>query len=168
MKILPRITLGILIALLLPSGGALAHGGGGGGGGDQRRSAPPSPPSKDFIKAWNALLAARDGIAEDIEAGRLDSIHDKAGVVPELAQALMQQTGDLSDAKRARVKSGVTQLSKVAEHLRMVAGTGGVEVLRGDLKRIDRAVRLIRAQYSEGSLPLGAQSAAGHAEGHHD
>ena len=98
----------------------------------------------------------------------LDRIDEKVAVIPELAQEVMQQTGNLSGSKRARVKSGVTQLTKVAEHLHMVVGTGDADVLRGDLKRIDRALRLIRTQYSEGSLPLGAQSPAGHAKGHHD
>lgn len=154
------------MVLLLPSISASAHGERSGGG--RRQSAVSSPPSKGLIAAWSPLLATCEAIAEDVATRRLEGIHQKAGLVPKLAQALMLKTGDLRDSQRKRVKSGVTQLTKVAEHLQMVADTGGEEILQGDLKRINRALRLINSQYSEGSLPLGAYSAAGHARDYRD
>ena len=118
--------------------------------------------------AWSALVATCEAIAENVATGRLEGIHAKAGLVPELARALMVQTSDLIDPKRKRVRSGVTQLTKIAEHLLTVTSTGNEAVLQGDLKRIDRALRMINAQYSEGSLPLGSRSAAGHVRDHHN
>jgi hypothetical protein len=106
-------------------------------------------------------------MAEDVEAQRLGSVRQKAGMLPELAQALMPHTGDLKDSKRKRVQSGVTQLTKVAEHLQATADEAGESTFQGDLKRIDRALRLISTQYPEGNLPLGAHPAAGHAGDHH-
>lgn len=155
-------TLGMLLALFLSGDGALAHGGGDAGGDVPRQRALPNPPSPSLLDAWDALLAARDGIAGGIEAGRTDRISEEASAIPDLARSLMQKTGDLNDTQRRRVRSGITQLSKVAEHLQMAADTGDAEVFRGDLMRIDRALRLIRAQYPEGSLP------ADHARGRRD
>jgi len=165
MKFSSYVALGLLLALLLSASGAFAHGGEGGGG--NRPGPVANRPSVHLIETWHLLLAARDAIAMGIEAGQSDRIHEKAETVPKLAQTLMRESSDLSQAKRARVKSGVTQLSKVSEHLFTVAESGDPKLLLGDLKRIDRALRLIRAQYPEDSLPLSTQSSGGHAAGHH-
>ena len=168
MKFFPRIIgLGTLMALLLPTISALAGGNHGGGGHQPIPSPIASPPSEGLIAAWGALTATCGALAEDVEAGRLGSVHQKAGTLPELAQALMLQADALNDSKRKRVKSGVIQLTKVAEHLKTISDAGSEAALKGDLKRIDRALRLINSQYPEGSLPLSTHSAAGHAGDHH-
>lgn len=147
----------LVAALLLQGGSAWAHGNEGGNDG-QRTGGAPVAPSRSVVEAWGALVAARDGIAEDIEGGRVDGIRWRARKLPELAQKLMQESGDLSAPRRSRVKGGVTQLSRVAEHLQEVAASGNADVLRGDLKRIDRALRMIHAQFPKDSLPLDPRS----------
>ena len=168
MRGLPRIGLGLLTAAFLyPSVVAIADGGHGGGG--PRPSAQTSTlPSAGLLKSWGVLLDACDTIADDVEHGRLKSLQENAGRVPTLARALMGQLGDLSGPKRSRVSSGVTQLSKVAEHLHGAAGTGNTELFPGDLKRISRALKLISSQYAKGHLPVSSHAVAGHSKGHHD
>lgn len=139
-----RLALAALLALLVSGSGAFAHGGGDGVGERQTVSRPP--PSEDLLDAWDALLAAREDVAGGIEAGRSERIHHGAGVILEIAQSL-EPKGNLNDAQRRRVRSGLTQLWKVAEHLQAAADAGDRELFRGDLIRIDRALRVIRAQY---------------------
>lgn len=148
-----RLTVVVLLGFLLSGGSAFAHGGGDVGGAGQRQTVSRTPPSEGFLDAWDALLAAREDIAGGIEAGRSDRIHHGAGAILGIAQSL-EPTGDLNGAQRKRVRSGLTQLWKVAEHLQTVADAGDGELLRGDLIRIDRALRLIRAQYPKDSLPV--------------
>ncbi len=109
--------------------------------------------------AWTALWSARDGIAADVEAGRLETIHDKVEPIPALAQALLRESGDLEPAKRARVESAVGQIPKVADGLHEAADAGDADRTRRELKRLDGLLQLIRGQYPAGALPT--------APGHH-
>lgn len=168
MRVLRRIGLGLLLGLFLHLPVVAVANGGHGGGGPRPSVQSSSPPSAGLLKSWGVLLAAYDTIADDVEHGRLKSIQANAGRVPDLARALMEQLGDLSGSKRSRVRSGVTQLSSVAEHLHGAAGTGNTELFPADLKRISRALQLISSQYAKGQLPVRAHSAAGHSSGHHN
>ena len=103
--------------------------------------------------AWTALWSARDGIAADVEAGRLETIHEKAEPIPALAQALLRESGDLEPVKRARVESAVGQIPKVADGLHDAADAGDADRTRRGLERLDVLLQLIRAQYPAGALP---------------
>lgn len=111
--------------------------------------------------AWAGLEAARDAIAADVEAGRLETIHEKSEPVPGLANALLESSDGLDPAKRKRVAGAVRQLPKVADALHDAADAGDLDGTRRQLKRLDGLLQLIRAQYPSGALP----PRSGHHEG---
>ena len=111
--------------------------------------------------AWTALEAARDAIAADVEAGRLETIHQKSEPVPGLANALLEHSDGLDPAKRDRVEGAIRQIPKVADALHDAADGGNLDGTRRQLKRLDGLLRLIRAQYPSGALP----DEPGHHEG---
>lgn len=120
----------------------------------------PSPvpePPPEFLEAWRDLLTAREEIEDGIAAKRPAQIRAAARAIEPLALALQRWTADLPGTKATRARSGAIQLSKISEHLVEVADRGDERILLADLKRIDRALRMIAAQYPEGSLP-GASS----------
>jgi len=124
----------------------------------------------DLGSAWAALRAARDAIAADLEAGRLDTIHAKAEPIPGLARALLEHSGDLEPAKRARLEGAVRQLSSAANELHTAADGGDAAATRRALGRLDTLLRLVEAQYPEGRLSSratdGSPAVAGTAEPH--
>ncbi len=145
-----------MAALALLPGAAMAHGSPGGGSAGSAPSPVPEPPP-EFLGAWRDLLTARGEIEDGIATKRPARIRAAARKIGPLALVLQRVTADPSGAKRTRARSGAIQLSKISEHLVEVADSGDERILLADLKRIDRALRMIAAQYPGGSLP-GANS----------
>lgn len=145
-----------MAGLALLPGAAMAHGSPGGGSAGSAPSPVPEPPP-EFLEAWRDLLTAREEIEAGIAAKRPAQIRAAARNIRPLALVLQRLTADLSRTKTTRARSGAIQLSKISEHLVEVADRGDERILLADLKRIDRALRMIAARYPEGSLP-GASS----------
>lgn len=139
-----------MAALALLPGAAMAHGSPGGGSAGSAPSPVPEPPP-EFLEAWRDLLTAREEIEDGIAAKRPAQIRAAARNIGPLALVLQRVTTD-----RPRARSGAIQLSKISEHLVEVADRGDERVLLADLKRIDRALRMIAAQYPGGSLSSGS------------
>ena len=141
----------LCLALFPTADQASAHGGPSGGGAQE---APQEQlPAASFLATWSDLLKTRHAIAEAIETGRRRDLEMEARQLPRQGERLLEHAGDLDRFRRNRVKRGVTQLSKVAEHLQAVANSAGESELRADLTRIDRALRTIRSSYPGDSLP---------------
>lgn len=102
--------------------------------------------------AWEALVAARDAIAADVESGALGEIHAKAEPLPALVTTLVERSSDLEPGKRARVEGAAKQVSRVADALHVAADNGDAARTRKELGRLDGLLELIRAQYPEGAL----------------
>ena len=111
-----------------------------------------TPRPSSLTGAWTALMAARDAIASDVEAGALAKIHAKAGPLPKLVAALLEQSGDLDAGKRTRVEGAAKQVARVADALHVAADRGDANRTRKELSRLDGLLELIRAQYSAGTL----------------
>ncbi len=111
--------------------------------------------------AWRALEAARDAIAAEVEAGRLDTIHEKSEPVPELARALLEHSGHLEATKRVRVEAAIGQIPKVAAALHEAADAGDTARTERELKRLDGLLALIRAQYPQDALSAPASHHGG-------
>jgi len=118
--------------------------------------------------AWAELLAVRDGIAADVEAGRLGEIHAKSERLVPLAKSLLEGSKELAVDKRARVESAVKQLPKVARALHEAADGGNAEATRRELKRLDGLLELIRAQYPPDALSSSAPALGGHDHAIHE
>ncbi len=112
--------------------------------------------------AWAALTGARDAIAKDVESGALGEIHAKAEPLPGYVAALLEHSGRLDAAKRARVEGAARQLERVADALHVAADGNDAPRTRKELKRLDSLLDLIRAQYPAGAL---VEKEHGH-EGH--
>jgi hypothetical protein len=113
------------------------------------------------VGAWAALVSTRDAIAVDVEGNALGEVHAKAARLPELAAALVESSGDLDAAKRARVEGAVKQVTRVSETLHQVADRGDAAATRRELKRLDGLLALIEAQYPPGVL---GQPDSGHGD----
>lgn len=114
-------------------------------------------PAADLAGAWSELQAARDGIAADVEAGRLQEIHAKSERLEPLAKALVERSTGLAPDKRARVEATAKQIPKVAGSLHTAADKGDAAATRRELGRLDGVLELIRAQYPADALaPAGA------------
>lgn len=121
-------------------------------------------PAADLAGAWSELQAARDGIAADVDAGRLQEIHAKSERLAPLARTLVERSTSLAPDKRARVEATAKQTSRVAGLLHAAADRGDAPATKRELGRLDGLLELIRAQYPAGSLaPLGQPTAH---EGH--
>ena len=121
-------------------------------------------PAADLAGAWSELQAARDGIAADVDAGRLQEIHAKSERLEPLAKALVERSADLAPDKRARVEATAKQIPKVAGSLHTAADKGDAAATKRELGRLDGLLELIRAQYPAGALAPSGKP-AGH-EGH--
>ena len=121
-----------------------------------------TPRPSSLTGAWTALMAARDAIASDVEAGALAKIHAKAGPLPKLVAALLEQSGDLDAGKRTRVEGAAKQVARVADALHVAADRGDANRTRKELSRLDGLLELIRAQYSAGTLDADTQRHEGH------
>lgn len=127
-----------------------------------------APHSANPAGAWTALMAARDGIAGDVDSGALGDIHEKSEPLPGLVAALLEQSGDLDASKRTRVEGAAKQLARVADALHVAADGGDAARTRKELTRLDALLELIRAQYPAGALDAGSDGHDGHsaARGH--
>ncbi len=108
--------------------------------------------------AWSALMATRDAIVAEVDAGRLDAVHEKAERLAPLASSLVDASASLEAAKRARVKGTVRQVSKVASALHVAADAGDATKTKRELERLDGLLRLLEAQYPQGALSTSDQS----------
>ncbi len=168
-----RILVGVLagaVLLALPVVGSADAGHGkkmesaprAGGHGDHDGHGMSTPANSGVRGAWSALMAARDGISADLEAGALNDIHAKSGPLPELVAGLLAQSGDLETSKRTRVEGAAKQVSRVADALHVAADRGDAERTRKELERLDGLLQLIRAQYEDGALDGGMSGHEGH------
>ncbi len=153
MRFAVPITLAGAVALLFMGSVALADEGHGQRDQGHGGHAGDATETEGLAGAWAALEAARDAIAADVEAGRLETIHEKSEPVPGLANALLEHSDGLDPAKRKRVAGAVRQLPKVADALHDAADGGDLDGTRRQLKRLDGLLELIRAQYPSGALP---------------
>jgi len=162
--------LAALVSLALPLGAAAdsghadktkstSEGGQSGTHGDHGVS--PAQPA-GLSGAWAALVAARDAIAGDLESGVLGDVHAKAEPLPQLADALLAQSGDLEAGKRARVEGAVKQMTHVVGALHKASDAGDATRTRKELSRLDGLLELIRGQYPAGALKEKADGPEGH------
>ena len=145
------------IAVVALAGAPSAHADAGHGHG-MEESPPPQPgeAQPSLAEAWSALMATRDAIAADVEAGRLDAVHEKAERLAPLASSLLDGSASLEAAKRARVEGTVRQVSKVAGALHVAADAGDATKTKRELERLDGLLKLLEAQYPQGALSTGA------------
>ena len=122
-----------------------------------------TPQATSLAGAWAALVAARDGIAGDVESGALDGVHVKVEPLPKLVDALLEQSADLDAGRRIRVEGAAKQVTRVVDALHAAADRGDADRTRVELGRLDVLLELIRAQYAAGALDAGT-----HDEGHLD
>ena len=106
----------------------------------------------DVGLAWSQLRAARDAVAARVEAGQLAAIHVESEKLAPLAQALLESSGGLEPAKRARLEGAVKQVPKVADSLHDAADAGKLQETQRQLARLDGLLELIRAQLPPDSL----------------
>ncbi|MFQ5699763.1 MAG: cupredoxin domain-containing protein [Myxococcota bacterium] len=166
--LLSRLIASTLLALPLASGAHSehedeAHGAseaGHAGEHDGHASAPSQPAS--LAGAWSALMAARDGIATDLESGALGQVHAKAEPLPELVATLVGKSGDLEAGRRARVEGAARQVKRIADALHNAADGGDAARTRKALSRLDGLLQLIRAQYPAGALDAKPDGHEGH------
>lgn len=167
------IMVGILGALVLvaqsfavSADSGHEHGKGGSSGmhsGGHEGHGAAMPQATNLPGAWQALMAARDGIAADVESGALDNVHAKSEPLPALVTALLKQSGDLDAGKRVRVEGAAKQVTRIANSLHKAADAGDETRSRKDLSRLDGLLKLMRAQYPVGALDGEAQGHMGHA-----
>ncbi len=105
-----------------------------------------------LAERWDALTRIRDGIASDLEQGRLEAIHEKAEKLPGLATSLIEPPTSVDPAKLARLQGAVKQIPRVADALHDAADNGDEPGTRRELKRLNGLLQLIYAQYPEGVL----------------
>lgn len=136
-------------------------------GGDARGWMQPAAAAGSGVGgAFAALRATRDAIAADIDAGRLGEIHEKSGKLVPQGQTLLERSSDLAPERRARVESALKQLPGVADALHKAADAGKAEEARGQLKRLDGLLELVRAQYPPAALATSDASIDHAAMGH--
>ena len=150
------------LALLLPwastadsghdRGKEASHHMGGYSGGDPHGEAKSGGSPASLASAWDALSAARDAIAADLEKGELGEIHEKAEPLPALAAELLERSGDLDAGKRARIAGAVKQISRVADALHEAADGGDLARTRREAKKLAGLLALIRAQVPADAL----------------
>jgi len=116
--------------------------------------------------AWGALRATRDAIAADIDAGKLDKIHERSEALVPQGKTLLVRSTDLAPEKRARVERTLKQLPGVVGALHEAADAGKADEVRRQLKRLDGVLDLVRAQYSPAALTASAPTADHAAMGH--
>ena len=114
-------------------------------------------------------MATREAIVADVDAGRLDAVHERAERLAPLARTLLDASGSLKAAKRARVAGTVRQVSTVADALHVAADAGDATKTTRELERLDGLLKLLEAQYPHGALSTGDHSMGEHEpRGHHD
>lgn len=157
----------VLLALALAASADSGHGeavraaeGAHSGGPEDHRGSMSG--SADLNGAWMELMAARDGIAGDVESGALGDVHEKAEPLPGLIVALLEKSGDLDANKRTRVEGAAKQVARVADALHVAADGGDAARTRKELARLDGLLELIRAQYPAGALDAGMDGHEGH------
>ena len=121
-----------------------------------------APHSANPAGAWTALMAARDGIAGDVDSGALGDIHEKSEPLPGLVATLLEQSGDLDASKRTRVEGAAKQLARVADALHVAADRDDAARTRKELAKLDGLLKLIRAQYPAGALEEDSDGHDGH------
>lgn len=123
--------------------------------------------------AWAALVAAKDAITREVESGKLADVHALAEPLPQLGQALLQQSSNLGAAKRVRVEGAINQIGRVAGALHDAADANDGARTRKELERLGGLYQLIETQYPKGALSGGrrpqeahdAHGAGGHRHG---
>ena len=133
-------------------------------GGESEDHGSDSMKALNPAAAWAELTAARDAIASDVERGELGDIHEKSEPLPELAAELLEQSGDLDESKRARVKGATKQIGRIADALHTAADGEDVDRTRKELSRLDGLLKLIQAQYPSGMLDGGTHEMPGHGD----
>lgn len=116
--------------------------------------------------AWGALRATRDAIAADIDAGKLDKIHERSEALIPQGKTLLERSTDLAPEKRARVESTLKQLPGVVDALHDAADAGKADEVRRQLKRLDGLLDLARSQYPAAALTTSAAQPDHAAMGH--
>lgn len=117
-------------------------------------------PASDLASAWSQLRGARDGIASEIAAGRLDQIHARSALLVPAAQAMLAASTDLSPEKRARLEAAVRQIPKIGEALHEAADAGSVDRSQRLLARLNAALALVRSQFPATGLAAAAEPGA--------
>ncbi len=152
----------VWIAVVVLAGAPSAHADVGHGHGMEESSSPEHVDQGEtqpgLADAWSALMATRDAIAADVDAGRLDAVHERAERLAPLASSLLDASASLEPAKRARVEGTVRQVSKVAGALHVAADAGDATKTKRELERLDGLLRLLEAQYPHGALSTGVHS----------
>lgn len=152
----------VWIAVVVLAGAPSAHADAEHGHGMGESQAQPG-----LADAWSALTAARDAIAAEVEAGRLDAVHERAERLAPLASSLLDASASLEPTKLARVEGTVRQVSKVAGALHMAADAGNATKTKRELERLDGLLKLLEAQYPQGALSTSDHSMADDDPGGH-
>ncbi len=149
-----------LVVGLLPPLVAVADGGHGHGGSGAARDISDEPDhhegaatgAEGLVEAWKAVMQARNAIQADVESGALGEVHAKAEPLPALIEAVLEASTELDPGRRQRVEGAAKQVERIADALHDAADGGDRDRTRRELERLDRLLKLIRAQYSEGAL----------------
>ncbi len=117
--------------------------------------------------AWAALKETRDAIAKLVESGKLAEVHNQAARLAPLGQALSDGAKALPEEKRTRIEPTLRQLPELGKTLDKAGDAGDIAATRRELKRLDGAIVLIKAQYPADALSKVPAPAAMPAEHEH-
>ncbi|MDZ4814767.1 MAG: hypothetical protein SGI71_00705 [Verrucomicrobiota bacterium] len=131
----------------------------------------PATTYSSVPQAWQSLTTAVTETTKALASQNLDSIHHQAGTMTAAGQYLQKNSSMVTGDKQVRLASALKQFLQITDHFHHAADDKDKVRAESELKKLNGALLLIKAQYPAGLLDeptptKDAVSTAGHGQSH--
>ena len=101
---------------------------------------------------WQSVDQATEGIAKEIQTGKLGELHRHAFAIRDLVAALPARSASLPPDKLAKVKSDVKFVATLAQRLDAAGDANNKAAVESNFEKLKDVIKSIKGNYSD-TLP---------------
>lgn len=122
---------------------------------------------KSVGEAWGVIQTSMQTIESSINKGNLEPIHEAEEELHTALHYMEENSGMVTGDKAKRLKSALTQAMKLSSNVHEISDTGNIPKTKTEFSKLQRALKLVEAQYAADALKNSGNEHAHHSDHRH-